>query len=1000
MRNNYFKAAISLVMLTLFSFTGLIAQNISGVVNDENGEPLPGASVLVVGTTNGTTTDFDGNYSIDVNQDEEFTLSASFMGYQNAEKKFSPGSDQNWSPQLQPDAGLLEDVVVIGYGSVRKEDATGSVSAISSKDFNTGAITAPQDLLTGKTPGVQITTDGGAPGAKSTIRIRGGASMSASNDPLIIIDGVPMDNEEVSGMRNPLNAINPNDIETFTVLKDASATAIYGSRASNGVIIVTTKKGSSSSKLKVNYSGNVSVSMLPKHTKVYSGDEFRAIIKSQYGDPSDAVSALGTANTDWQEEVFQLGVGTDHNVNLSGGLEALPYRLSVGYTDQKGTLKTSKLQRTTLGLNLNPTFFDGALKVDASIKGVFVKNRFANTGAIGSAIGYDPTQSVMDDNPDYVKYGGYHTWVGADGNYLMSVAPSNPVAMLDLENNSSNVSRIITNLQVNYDLAAVEGLSVNLNLGMDASTSTGTVNVDPMSAWNYNNLDQTKNGHYSEYSQEKMNQVLDFYTKYVTDIESIDSRIDAMVGYSWQHFSAEKRSQDWSADKSFEKKALEINPSENYLVSFFGRFNYSLKDRYLFTASVRQDGTSRFSKDTRTGIFPSYAFAWKVKEESFLKEVKAVSSLKLRIGYGVTGQQQIGGDFPYLATYQESVGDLAYYPVGIDGNGNPIYETTLRPNGYDADIKWETTTTFNIGLDFGFVDDRISGTIDAYSRVTDDLINYIPVAAGANLTNFITTNVGSMTNKGVELGLVVRPVVTQDFYWEIGANLTYNKNEITKLTAVDDPNYKGVLTGDISGGTGQTIQIHSVGYSTNTFYVYEQVYDDTGNPIEGVYVDQNGDNIINDEDKVHYGNSAPDMMFGINSRLEYKKFTFSFSGRAQFGNSVYNNNSSDKGIHYEMYTANGVLNNRISEGVHFNSYQYQSSHYVQDGSFFRMDNISLGYDFGGVVGEGTGLNVSASVQNAFVITGYEGLDPEVFSGIDNNAYPRPTTFTLGLNLNF
>jgi iron complex outermembrane receptor protein len=999
MKNNYLKATISLVLLTLFSFTSLMAQSVSGVVKDEFGEPLPGASILVVGTTNGTTTDFDGNYSIDVSsQTGDFTLSASFMGYKNLEKTFTVDGDHTWNPQLQPDAEVLADVVVIGYGTVKKSDATGSVTAISAKDFNPGAIASPQDLLVGKTSGVQITSAGGAPGSGATIRIRGGSSMAASNDPLIIIDGVPMDTDGVAGMRNPLNTVNPNDIETFTVLKDASATAIYGSRASNGVIIITTKTGKSG-KTKFNYTGNVSISTPAGKVNVMDADEYRKFVTSVYGDGSAATNLLGNSKTDWQDEIFRTSISTDHNISASGALAEIPYRASLGYSNQNGILKTSNLERLTGSLNITPTFFNDHLKVAINTKVMSIKNRFANGGAVGSAVVFDPTQSIHTETyPGNRSYGGYTTWTDMNG-LPIPIAPFNPVAQLEMHDNTSNVFRYILSAKFDYKLHFLPSVTASLNLAIDGSNSDGGTKEPVNAPWTYQE-DEHGNlvgGANNIYTQNKSNKLLDFYLTWSPDISDYNSTLNVMGGYSWQHFYREGYSKNSNVNGDADRTSENTYKGENFLVSFMGRVEYGLMDKYLVTFTLRQDGSSRFVGDNQWGLFPAAAFAWKLNNEDFLSNAESLTSLKLRLGWGITGQQNItGSDYPAIALYTKTQNDQAMYPWGDPNNW--IY--TYRPEDFEPDLKWEETTTYNVGLDFGFFRDRLTGTLDLYSRETKNLINTIPLPAGG-LKNLRTRNVGNLTNKGIEVGLNFRPIVTDDFFWEIGTNFTYNVNEITKLTNVDDPKYLGVETGGITGGVGSNVQIHSVGYPTYSYFVYKQVYDTDGNPLEGVYADLNGDGKINSFDKYRYQQAAPKYMIGLNTRIEYKNFDFSASGRIQLGNYVYNNNQSANGIKANTYTSTGFLSNRLESAAGptgFNNFQYWSDLYVQDASFFRMDNISVGYNFDNI--DNIDLRVHFTAQNLFVITDYTGLDPEVGNGIDNNFYPRPRTFVLGVNLGF
>lgn len=960
-------------------------KTISGKITDAgNGEMLPGVSVVVKGTTKGTATNFDGDYKIDVEANQ--TLIFSFIGYTTQE--IVVGSENVINVKLELSVENLEEVVVIGYGQVKKEDATGSVTAISSDDFNVTAMSSPIGLVSGKIAGVQITTGGGAPGEGATIRIRGGSSLSASNDPLIVVDGVPVDNDGVSGMRSPLSTIHPSDIETFTVLKDASATAIYGSRASNGVIIITTKKGRKGTGLQVGYNGYTSLSVKSGEVDVLSSDEFRSLIIQEKGENSSAAKLLGSANTNWQDEIYESAISIDHNVSLTGNVKDMPFRASVGYTNENGILKTSGMERGTATLGFNPTFFDSHLRFNLNLKGMLVRNEFANQGAIGSAVSFDPTKPIYSGTD---KYGGYFTWLQPNGD-PNTLAPNNPMAMLMMHNDVSNVKRSIGNLQTDYRFHFLPELNATLNLGYDISNSEGTV-TEPMNApWTFGN----GGGYFNEYTQEKKNTLLDFYLNYVKDIESIDSKIDIMGGYSWQHFWRENYSYSTNGSGTEILSPKNYDPTESYLVSFFGRLNYTFKERYLLTFTVRQDGTSRFSPETRWGTFPSAAFAWQIKDEPFLANVKAVSDLKLRLGYGITGQQNIGsGDYPYLPKYVYSF-DNARYQFGDQ------YYTTYRPDGYDANIKWEETSTMNIGLDYGFIDNRITGSIDAYLRKTDDLINFIPIPAGTNLSNYLLTNVGDLENKGVEFTINAIPVSKPDLSWEIGFNATYNKNEITKLTATDDPKYQGVFTGGISGAVGNTIQIHSVGMPAYSFFVYEQVYDENQKPIEGLYVDRNEDGQITSQDLYHYKKAAPDVYMGFNTKLNWKNWDFGFNGRVNLGNYVYNNNWSSSGTLNNLYWSTGYMNNVSTNALEtrFQNPQYFSDYYIKDGSFLRMDNINLGYTFRNFYNERMSMRLYLSAQNVFVITKYEGLDPEVSNGIDNNLYPRPRIFMMGLNVGF
>ncbi|MCU4177499.1 SusC/RagA family TonB-linked outer membrane protein [Carboxylicivirga sp. N1Y90] len=996
---NLFK--LLFLFLAMFSFLNVHAQEmaVTGVVTDAtDGMPLPGVTVAVKGTTNGTITTPDGRYTLNLESGE--TLVFSFIGYKSQEI-LATSSSINIA--LEEDVIGMEEVVVIGYGTVKKEDATGSLIAVKADDFNQGAIASPQDLIVGKTSGVQITSSGGAPGAGSTIRIRGGASLSANNEPLFVIDGVPVSSDGINGIANPLATINPDDIETFTVLKDASATAIYGSRASNGVIIVTTKKGAKGQPLSVNYSGKFSVGATNNRVDVYGASEYRDLVNKLYGPDSnnptpDAIAAMGEASTDWQDEIYQTAFGQDHNISLQGGLDFLPYRFSYGYNNQDGVLKTSNIERHALSLNLNPTFLDNHLKTALNVKTTFVKNSFANEGAIGAAVGMDPTQPVRNvyEHPNGEQWGGYWEWIDAATGLPQAFAPRNPLGLLEQQTDKSDVQRSIVNLSLDYKFHFLPEMSAVVNFGLDHSDSDGSRVVSPDAASEYENEDIR--GIKTMYEQEKTNKVLDMYLKYQKTIGI--HTFDVMGGYSWQHFKNE--GYNFENDYyNYRDPATTDRPfaGENYLISYYGRFNYTLNDKYLVTGTIRRDGTSRFAEGNRWGTFPAFAFAWKMKEESFLKDVDVVSDLKLRFGWGITGQQDVtGNDYVGYGTYTLS-DNGAMYIIGDQ------WYNTYRPNAYNPDLKWEETTSTNVGVDFALFNSRLSGSVDYYYRETTDLLNMITVAAGTSLSDRVVSNVGSLENQGVEVNLLGRIISKQDFYWELGGNLTYNRNEITKLTAVDDPNYVGVPSGDL--GSGNFIQMNSVGKAVNSFYVYEQVYDQAGSPLEGVYVDQNGDGVINSDDRIYYGDSTPDYLIGINSTLRYKNWDFSLSGRFQLGAQIYNGIASGGANHDNVYNATtGSLSNKLRAGSETN-FLYSdeqrdfSSHWIENADFFRLDNLSVGYSFDSVFGlEGSNLRLSLTGQNLWLVSDYSGLDPEVFNGIDNNIYPRPTTIMFGVNFGF
>ena len=999
MRKHFMFKVLFTLVIGLFLSVGAFAQQIAvkGIVKDTTGEPVIGANVLVKGTTNGTITDFDGNFQLSANKGDIIVIS--FIGFTAQEL---PASAELMNVVLKDDSEMLSEVVVIGYGVAKKNDLTGSVTAMKPDEMNKGLVTNAQDMMQGKIAGVNVTSASGTPGAGAQIRIRGGSSLNASNDPLIVIDGLAMDNSGVQGLSNPLSMVNPNDIETFTVLKDASATAIYGSRGSNGVIIITTKKGKSGSKPTINYSGNVSVSTKKKTIDVMDGDEFRQFVTNMYGEGSAAVNTLGKANTDWQNEIYRAAVSTDHNVTLSGGLKNMPYRATVGYTNQQGILKTSKFERLTASLNLSPSLLEDHLKINLNAKGMIAKTRYANTSAVNAAVWMDPTQDIYDSRDEYKNFGGYFQWTsnGAalnDPNWPLTyntLATKNPVALLDQQDDNATSKTFIGNAEFDYKVHGFEDLRLHMNLGADYSTGKQTTIISPYSSTN----------HYYGYDgwteTDKYNLLFTAYAQYMKDFNEAH-HFDIMGGYEWQHFHREGMSNGWGYYQSThnEKPGQKTehnannNPwaTENYLVSFFGRANYSLLDRYMLTATVRYDGSSRF-KD-HWALFPSFAFGWRIKEEAFLKDVDALSDLKLRLGYGQTGQQEGIGDYNYFASYNVNTAVDSFYPLIGNGQLN-------RPNAYNNNLTWETTTTYNAGLDFGFWNGRLTGNIDWYYRETTDLLNTVSVAAGSNFRNQVMSNIGSLKNTGIEASLNWKAISNNDWLWDLGVNFTYNQNEITELV---DGDYQ--LTGGISSGTGNMCQAHAVGHPAGSFYVYQQVYDNNGMPIEGAVVDRNGDGTITTADKYLYKSPSAPWTAGFTSKLMYKNWDFSFSLRASFDNYVFNDleAGSSNISSSQVLAQSGYLSNRPKNvlGKAWQTYDWVlSDYFVQNGSFLKCDNITLGYTFDQLFGTKIGGRVYATASNVFTITNYKGIDPEVAGGIDNSLYPRPFTALVGLSLNF
>ena len=999
-RNATFKVLLMFIV-GLFLSVNTFAQQIvvKGIVKDTTGEPIIGANVIVKGTTNGTITDFDGNFLLNANKGDIIIIS--FIGYRSQEAQAAA----SMNIILKDDTELLDEVVVIGYGSVKKDDLSGSVVAIKAEEMNKGAVTSPQELIMGKVPGLSVSQGDGAPGAGSTIRIRGGASLNASNDPLIVIDGIPVSNDAAPGTPNALATINPNDIETFTVLKDASATAIYGSRASNGVIIIQTKKGTQD-KIKVSYSGTFTAKDPYKRIETLDAQSFREVMQAQYpegtaqsADIQRILNVYPNQSTDWQDAIYQTGLSTDQNIGIAGKAGFMPIRISLGYNTDKGTLKTSKYERYTGAVNLSPKFFDNHLSVDINVKGTINKNRFADSGAVGAAAFFDPTKPIYDEEN---RYNGYWNWGIVQGAQA-DLATQNPLSLLYDRNNHGTTKRSLGNIQLDYKIHGLEDLHANLNLGYDVAKTTGRNFVNSNSV--QSSLDKTFTGlgQGNTWNNLRRNHLLDFYMNYAKNIESIKSNFDIMAGYSWQHFyyanhdiTYSNPTEDLGAKEGYTYDENERHyirddhrriPYENYLISFFGRLNYNFMDRYLLTATLRRDGSSRFSENNRWGLFPSAALAWTISNEPFMKATENVlSKLKLRLGYGVTGQQEIG-DYQYITSYSFST------------NPNTTYlgTTLLKPNGYSPDLKWEQTTTYNVAIDFGFLNNRINGSIEYYQKHTKDLLNTISAAAGTNFINLITANVGKMKNKGVEANVNAIAIQSKDFTWEVGYNITWNDSKITKLTTTFNPDYQGIDAG--------TNQKHQVGEMPGTFYLYQQVYDENGKPIQNAFVDRNNDGQITEADRyLTHKSPMAKVYMGFSSQFSYKKWDLGFNLRANFGNYVYNgvasgnstsNNYGGKGFITNLY--NGFQDTGFT--LLNTSEQMASDYFLENASFLKMDNLTLGYSFQNLFAAKLSGRISASVQNVFTISKYSGLDPEC-GAIDSNIWPRPRTYTIGLNLNF
>ncbi len=982
---------IFIVLIALFIQVSAAAQTtVRGVVLDPEDQPLVGATVTEKGTSNATISDGNGNFSINVSSPTS-VLTFSYIGFRDVEKQVS----SSMRIVMEEAGGTLDDVVVIGYGTVKKSDATGSLSAIKPDDFNKGIRTNAQDALVGKIAGVNVISTSGAPGSGSSIRIRSGASLSASNDPLIVIDGVPVDNSTIEGGSkvNIIGAINPNDIESFTVLKDASATAIYGSRASNGVIVITTKKGTD--KVRMNYTDNFSVSTTTKRLEVLTAEEYKNFVPGVTGVPSNP--SFGTSDTDWQDEIYRAAFGQEHNFSISGkALHNAPYRASVGYTNENGIIKTNNYQRFTFSGGIAPTFFNKHLTVDLNLKVSYENNHKVAESVTNNALIYDPTRPVMEGSATGPGL-GYFIW--ENGGAPMAIQTDNPVAQLELQALHNRITRSIGNAAINYRVHHLEDLQFNLNLGYDVLRSRYTERVPDLAGTMY--TANMKDGTGLDYSskQNKRNYLLDLYANY-SHTWAEQHAFNAMIGYGWQHF--------WKkfGDTTLSPEGKELfspthSESEYYLLSMYGRVNYTFDDRYMITATLRADASSRFAKGNRWGWFPSVALGWRISQESFLKDQDVLSDLKLRLSFGQTGQQDIINDYPYMATFSVS------YPESRYQFGDKWY-STYRPNAYDSDIKWETTTTYNVGIDYGFLGQRIYGSIDYYYRKTKNLLNTISVVSGTNYSSVLTTNIGTMDNQGFEFSINTVPILTKDWRWDIGFNFTWNDSKITKLNVVDsDSNF--VLTGYISD-TGKQVQVFKVDERPYTFYLCKQAYDENGKPIEGQYIQEDG-SISSTETRYATGKSAlPKAYLGFNTQLSYKNWDLAISGHGSFGSYVYNYTAADQYVQ-EVYSDQGYYSNilRSTMETGFQQQQLYSDYWLERGDFFRIDNITIGYTFPRLWNDSSSLRITFGVQNLCTFTGYSGVDPEVYScdvdgvsypGIDREVYPRPRSYVLSFNLNF
>ena len=983
---NLAKRSLLLVALLVIGSLQLMAQTrtIKGEVTDaQNGEALIGATVMVEGEKGGTVTDFDGNFSLQVSSSAK-KIKVSYIGYIDKVLSIS----DNMKVKLESDSKALADVVVIGYGTARKSDLTGSVATVKSKDFNKGLVSSPEQLINGKVSGVQIMSNSGSASAGSTIRVRGGASLNASNDPLIVLDGVPLEQGGISGnSSNFLSMINPSDIESMTVLKDASSTAIYGSRASNGVIIITTKKGQQGA-VKVNFNTTNSLQTRAQMVDMLSRDEFVNVI-NQYGSANQK-SLLGTANTDWNDEVYRTAFGTDNNLSVSGSIDKwLPFRVSVGYYNQSGLVRKDNVERWTGNVVLTPSFFQDHLKLTINAKGTLNNNSFNNGGAVWAAATFNPTIPVYSGND---KYGGYNEALDADG-VPVNAGVRNPRGLVDLYDSKSKVSRFIGSMDVDYKVHFLPDLKLHATVGADYAKGDGTVYVPAYAAQSYNKDESLGGSDYKYGPQKNENRLLTLYANYAKYFEDIKSNVDLTAGYDYQYWKSTTPLYYTKSAAGTTLSTVKASDYRHVMLSYYGRINYSFDGKYLLTATVRRDASSRFSKDTRWGTFPSVALGWTLTEEPWLKNQKVLSNLKLRASYGVTGQQEGIGNYNYLPVYTYSV-------TGAEAFINGQYINTYRPEAYVSDLKWETTTSWNFGLDFGFLDGRIGGAIDFYTRKTKDLLASVPTAAGTNFSKTILTNVGNVDSKGIEVSLNATPIQTKDWEWNLSYNFTWQNMKVKNLSLTKGGSQTNVKVGPSIDA--YQFQVLSEGYEPYMFYVYHQLYDSkTGKPIEGAFADLNNDGEINESDLYRYHSPAPKYIMGLSTSLRYKQLTLGMSFRANIDNYVYNGMGMSTGAFETVSYNNSQLNNLNTSFLKtgFKTRQYLSDYYVENASFLKLDNLSLSYNVG-KINKWASLTVSAMVQNVFTITGYSGTDPEVPNGMDNSFYPRPRTYSVSLGLQF
>ena len=959
---------IQILFLLFLSLGAFAQQSVSGLITDSSGTPLPGVNVIIQGTNIGVSSDFDGNYQINVDNGQ--ILVFSYIGYDSVELTVN-GANQD--VKMTESDSELDEVVVIGYGTVRKKDLTGAVDLVTEKNFAKGSVVSPQQLIRGKVAGVSIVSNSGAPGDDSNVLIRGIGSLNLNSNPLYVVDGIPLDSGGVGGSRSPLNAINPADIEAISILKDASATAIYGSRAANGVVLITTKKGKTG-ELKFNFSSRSSSFTPIDFVDVLNATQFKYAVQAT--GVSDYISRLGSNDTDWQKEIYETARAQNNSFSVSGGLLNMPFRASLGYTDQDGILMGDNFNRMTGSFNIAPSLLDGDLRANVNVRFVRSENDFANRGAIGSAVFFDPTKPVFGSSSNY---GGYYTWLDSTGKKL-ALSPTNPLALLNLSDDESTVDRIITNLKLDYDLP-IDGLIATVNAGYDNSKGEGFSSQDknmPTDAAGFN-------GSNNMYSNETTNLLFDAYLNYA--LESGKSNLSVTAGHSYQSFeydnsstaSVEYLNPDGSVNSGSSTNNSFIDTSKNVLLSYFGRVNYSFDEKYLLTATLRADASSKLPSSDRWGQFFSAALAWNFYDDG-------VDKLKFRVGFGEVGNVNGLGDYNFLTRYVSSDSQAKY------GFGNSFY-STYRPAPINKNLRWEVGQTTNFGIDFTFSDLKLNGSLNAYVKKTNDLIATAVIDPFTNFGTTIDANIGDMENKGVELQLNSTLFESDDLKFDINYNVSINDNKITRLD--NEQNVGGI-------GFGAFLQRHETGKSPYSYYVYKQIYDHKGRPIEGSYADLNGDGRINNDDRYFYKDPYADVLMGLSASITYKDFDLSMASRASLGN--YSSNrmaaASNENQIWNLGRLSNVHTSYLDTGfLYFSDKNGVSDHYIQNASFFKLDNVTLGWTVDNVI-DNNPMRLYISADNLLTITEYDGVDPEITGGIDSNFYPRSRAIALGLDINF